>query len=355
MSKQELLTHGGDWAGYQAEYGRPLLDFSANISPLGTPPGVVEAVAAAAKEADRYPDPLCRELCAALAAREKAPASWVLCGNGAADLIFRVVLACRPRRALLAVPGFAEYPNALALAGCAVRQYALSPARDFRLGEDFLDEITPEIDLVFLCEPHNPTGLTNSVAFLRCVQSRCAKAGALLVVDACFEDFVAAPQTSLFQAELGLHPNVVILKAFTKFYGMAGVRLGYALTGNQTLLEHMRAAGQPWAVSSLAQAAGLAALQETAYCHQVREIVRTQRPWMGRKLRDLGCRVVPGEANYLLFQHPTPLLAPLKERGILLRGCGNYTGLDESWYRTAVRRHEENEQLLAAIKEIVTG
>ena len=115
----------------------------------------------------------------------------------------------------------------------------------------------------------------------------------------------------------------------------------------------MRKPGQPWAVSSLAQAAGEAALDETAYVGKVRRMVQRERPWMTRQLTQLGLRVVPGEANYLLFRCPVPLVQPLGERGILLRSCSNYHGLDETWYRTAVRTHEENIRLIQALSEVV--
>ncbi|HIX13096.1 MAG TPA: threonine-phosphate decarboxylase, partial [Candidatus Anaerofilum faecale] len=107
------LVHGGDWAGYSEEYGAQPLDFSANVSPLGVPQGVQQAIAAAVQTADRYPDPLCRSLCRKLAAHEQVPEAWLLCGNGAADLIFRAVLAKKPRKALLTAPAFAEYEAAL--------------------------------------------------------------------------------------------------------------------------------------------------------------------------------------------------------------------------------------------------
>ena len=114
-----ILTHGGDWAGFAAEYGAqaPLLDFSANVSPLGLPAGVAAALAECASGCDRYPDPLCRELTAAIARAEGVPAEWVLCGNGAADLIWRGALALRPCRALVTAPAFAEYEAALAAVG----------------------------------------------------------------------------------------------------------------------------------------------------------------------------------------------------------------------------------------------
>ena len=126
------LVHGGDWAGYRAEFGRDALDFSANVSPLGLPAGVAAAITAALPTADRYPDPLCRELCAAIAEAEGVPADWILCGNGAADLIFRLALALRPRRALLPAPTFAEYAAALDTVNCTVKRFYLNEQNDCR-------------------------------------------------------------------------------------------------------------------------------------------------------------------------------------------------------------------------------
>ena len=115
----------------------------------------------------------------------------------------------------------------------------------------------------------------------------------------------------------------------------------------------MRTSGQPWAVSTPAQAAGVAALAEHGYVRQVRALIAAERPRLASALAGLGFRVIPGEANYLLFRTPLSLLEPLRRRGILLRGCGNYCGLDGSWYRTAVRTGEENRRLAAALTEIV--
>ena len=116
----QTLTHGGDWMGYREQFGRDALDFSANVSPLGLPKGVADAITAALPQADRYPDPLCRTLRAALSEAEGLPANQILCGNGAADLIFRLALAVKPRRALVTAPTFAEYATALETVGCTV-------------------------------------------------------------------------------------------------------------------------------------------------------------------------------------------------------------------------------------------
>lgn len=346
-------THGGDWAGFALAHGCLPLDFSANISPLGVPRGVQEALREAAGQADRYPDPLCRELRGALSEHEGVPAEWILCGGGAANLIFRAVLALGPGRALVTAPAFAEYEAALESVGCAVERYALRPEEDFRLRPDILEKITPETDLVFLCEPNNPTGVTTPRPLLLRILERCRETGTRLVVDECFGDFLDEPELHTLKGALADFPNLLILKAFTKLYGMAGVRLGYALCEDTELLERMRRAGQPWAVSSLAQAAGVAALKETDYVRQVRALIAAERPRLAEQMERLGLRVVPGEANYLLFRSETPLDAPLGQRGILLRCCGNYAGLDGTWYRAAVRTRAENQRLIAALEEVL--
>lgn len=346
------LTHGGDWAGYRAQYGHDALDFSANVSPLGLPQGVANAIAAALPHADRYPDPLCRALRAKLAPHEGIPAESILCGNGAADLIFRLAWAAKPRTALVTAPTFAEYAAALESAGCAVRRHFLQAEVDFAVTDSILSSITPEVDMVFLCQPNNPTGQLASPGLVEKLLRRCEACGAILAVDECFLDFL--PDHALHTAKglLG-DGNLVILKAFTKLYGMAGVRLGYALSADTALLEQMQACGQPWGVSSLAQTAGIAALEETAYVEKVRALIAEQRPRLTAGLRALGLRVLDGRANYLLFQAPETLGEALRQRGAVLRSCANYPGLGPGWYRTAVRTGPENEQLLKLLAEVL--
>lgn len=353
MEEKITLVHGGDWAGYMTEYGVMPLDFSANVSPLGVPEGVHDAICRAASQADRYPDPLCRALRTAIAEREKVSPAYILCGNGAADLIFRVALAQKPRKALVTAPSFAEYTAALKTVDCEIVEYMLKAERDFRLDADFLRAIVPGVDMVFLCQPNNPTGLTSPRKILIRIAQRCRESGALLVLDECFTDFLDVPEEYSMKTELEQFPNLLILKAFTKLYGMAGVRLGYVLGADHSRLEAMARAGQPWAVSSLAQEAGIAALKETDYVRRLRNMIGAERPWLSGELTALGLRVIPGEANYLLFACDHPLLLPLRQRGILIRSCANYPGLDSRWYRVAVRSHVENQQLVQAIREVL--
>lgn len=349
---EQKLTHGGDWAGYEAQYGAKPLDFSANISPLGLPEGVRAAVVESLAETG-YPDPLCRALRKSIAEAEQVGADWCLCGCGAADLIYRAVLAKKPRRALVTAPAFAEYETALDLVGCKTGRYQLKGAASFALDGGFLNFIAPDTDMVFLCQPNNPTGRTIPHTLLTAVLGRCHQVGALLVVDECFCDFLDAPGAFTMKGLLGKYENLLILKAFTKLYAMAGLRLGYCLCSDRGLLNAMRNAGQPWPVSGPAQAAGAAALKETEYVRTVRTLISAQRPRLAGELTRLGFQVIPGEANYLLFFSPIPLLEPLRRRGILIRDCGNYAGLCDGWYRTAVRDRADNDRLIAALEEIV--
>ena len=276
-----------------------------------------------------------------------------MCGNGAADLIFRLALAVRPRRALLPAPTFAEYTAALDTVGCEVTRFTLDAANDFAVTDAFINAVTPETDMAFLCQPNNPTGQVTPPALVEKLLHRCAACGAALVVDECFLDFLPDRDTLTAKTFLYGAPNLIILKAFTKLYAMAGVRLGYALCSNADLLAKMQAAGQPWAVSSLAQAAGIAALQETAYADAVRALIADQRPKMAAGLRALGLYVIDGQANYLLFKAPADFGEALRQHGAVVRSCANYPGLDAAWYRTAVRTAAENDQLLQIMGEVL--
>ncbi len=346
------LIHGGDVYSARQKMKQEPLDFSANINPMGMPPGAVRAAADALQQCTQYPDPLCRELRAALAAYEGIPAEQIVCGNGAADLIFRIVAATHPQRALLLEPTFAEYEQALRSMDCSIAYFPLQESEGFVLPEAFLQQLTPEINLLFLCNPNNPTGRTVSPALLQEIWKRCEEAGILLVVDECFNEFLEHPEQNTLKDVLETGANAVILKAFTKSFAMPGLRLGYGLCGNRDLAERIFSCGQPWGVSIPAQAAGVAALQEQGYLERMRRLIQTERRWLSENLARLGLRVFPSEANYILFRTETEisLRERMEQRGVLIRACGNYRGLDDRYYRIAVRGHDENERLIAALK-----
>ena len=193
-------THGGDVLTARARFGGDVLDCSANLNPLGMPPAVQAAAAAAAADSARYPDPLCRALRAAIAAHDGVAPEQVLCGGGAAELIFRLAYALRPRRALITAPAFSEYEEALTAAGCAVTRHPLRRENRFDVDGGLLDVIAPGVELVFLCTPNNPTGRLVDGALLRAAAEQCRAVGAVLAVT-CW----ALSPTGM-AAKLGLSP-----------------------------------------------------------------------------------------------------------------------------------------------------
>lgn len=343
-----IPAHGGDIY----DYDRPLLDFSANLNPLGMP----EAVAWAAREAVatcvHYPDPECRQLRRAIGQLDGVNPAWILCGNGAADVIFRLVLACGPKRALVTAPTFSEYEQALLAVGCRTERFLLCEERGFQVTEEILEAIVPGLDMLFLCSPNNPTGLTVPRDRMHRILDRCAQTQTRLVVDECF---LALTDGMGLETELAEHPQLFLLRAFTKSYAIPGLRLGYGLSADIELLRRCAHCGQAWSVSSVAQAAGIAACGCPDWPERARELLRRERPRLQAGLERLGLRVWPGEANFLLFRAARipDLKERLIEKGILIRSCANYHGLGPDYYRTAVRRPSENDSLLRALEEVL--
>ncbi len=346
-------THGGDLTGAETAYGGVVLDFSANLNPLGMPERVRRAAAESIVQAVHYPDPFCRRLKGAIARHDGVAQEHIFCGNGAADVIFRLAHALGAGRALVTAPTFSEYEQALLRQGCQVERFPLRPERNFDLTEDFLEAVHPSIGAVFLCTPNNPTGRLISQPLLMRILERCRVQRARLVVDECFLPLSDGAGTGMAPL-LGEYPELVLLRAFTKSYAVPGLRLGYALCADGALLEAAAEFGQPWSVSTPAQAAGTAALEECPYWpEEARALLRVQRPELKKGLEELGLAVTPGQANYLLFRAAgvTDLKERLLQKGLLIRSCANYNGLGGDYYRVCVRTGPENRRLLAAIKE----
>lgn len=346
--------HGGDiYTQALTLEGQPFVDFSANINPLGLPTGIKLAVKQALKDCINYPDPFCRELTEAMSAYMKLPADYFFFGNGAADVLFRLVLALKPRQALIFAPTFADYEKALRSVDCKVSYFDLKPEENFIPGSALIGKVTQRTQLVILCNPNNPTGQLTPRILLERVLKKCRALGAHLLVDECFMDFVAADEAFSMSSMLAEYPELIILKAFTKTFAMPGIRLGYCLTSDKELLTRLHECGQDWNVSILAQKAGVAALKEQDYLKESYEFVAEERAFLCAGLRKLGAKVYGSKANYIFFYLPEPknLVELMRERGYLIRSCANYHNLGDGYYRIAVKTRVHNRGLVKAIKE----
>lgn len=335
-------THGGD-----VYRNKNVIDFSANCNPFGTPKSVKEAAVQAMEEVFHYPDTDCQELREAIGVYEEVRPEWIICGNGAADLIYRLVLGTKPKQAVLFAPTFAEYEQALEIVNCEVKHYELKEENGFCVEETLLDWITEKTDIVFLCNPNNPTGQTIDRDMLIKILNRCKKQNIVVILDECFLEFLDEPNRYEMSDLRGEYPNLLIIKAFTKIFSMPGLRLGYAISSNQDILEEMSWKLQQWNVSVPAQMAGVAALEKPKeYIRQTREYVSGQREYMRNIMKMMGYVVFASKANYLFFKGRPGLEKEALEAGFLIRDCQNYEGLSEGFYRIAVRTKEENERLI---------
>ena len=353
------FEHGGTIFAVARELGlqpEGLLDFSASINPLGPPAGVWPAIESAFRRVGHYPDSACTELCASLAVRHGVAPEQVALGNGSTELIHLIprLERFKGKRALLVAPTFSEYGHGLELAGWTSDYLHLSPGDGFSLHpEQVRRALAGGYDLLYLCNPGNPTGRLYPRDEIAELLRICGSAGTFCILDEAFMDFCEEASAVPL---LGEGDGFLILRSMTKFYGFPGLRLGYALGGRATIagLERLR---PPWSVGTLAQAAGLAALADRDHEMRTRAVVAAERRRLQEGLARIpGLTVYPGAANYLLVAITTgPTAAQLRQRllgeRILVRDCGNFAGLDGRYFRVAVRSRGENERLLQVIAE----
>lgn len=390
-------VHGGD------VYRRAVdLDYSVNINPLGMPPRACAAAKHGVDQSTAYPDWKVEKLRDAVVSflnRKFAPVAseWITFGNGAADLIYRLMQVLWPQQVVVAAPAFAEYSVAAERVGAQVVPVYLPEADDFSFTSaveaEFIRaiEAVPSGSAVFLCNPNNPDSNVIHAEVLQRIAAVCEARNSWLIVDECFLPFLHSEINYSMVPSLRAFPHLVILRAFTKIYGMPGLRLGYMLTAAQALTDAVRATMTPWEINLPAQLAGVAALEESEFVEKTRALIQAERAFLVQTLPTLPyvekVYVPVSDANFILFRtawngqpvedvkedktahtqplknssgeserrqeaeqmaelHSVDLKELLLERGVLIRACGNYEGLDERYYRICVRTHEENLELI---------
>lgn len=357
--------HGGD---IFAEEKRPI-DFSVNINPLGMPKAAVEAAERAVREDLSYPDPFARRLTAALSKRYGVPEEHIVCGNGASDLMTRLCCWLEPLRALVPAPGFSEYRRCCEILGAEVREFSVLEGDPVESIISASLSFSPEI--IFICRPNNPDGSLMRLEEVEKLARFCEKRSIVLVCDECFLEFTGEESAA---GLTGTYSTLVVINAFTKTYAMAGLRLGFMFCSGEIIAEGTYSFGSPWSVSAPAQAAGEVCCGETEFLEKSRAYIDDQRKSLISGLETLGFDIFPSEANFLLVRasesltevlagqtgHPENSERPsfrqeLSKRGIKVRDCRNFSGLDDSCMRLGVRTEKENEALLGALKDIITG
>ena len=332
-----------------------ILDFSASINPLGMSPLVRAALMHALDTLVHYPDSSHAELKQALADYHRLPAQNFTIANGSTELIYNLPAMVPGKKALIISPSFSEYVRALTQHGWEIEHFVLTPESGFAIDLARLEQaVAGGVDALFLCNPGNPSGILYPQSVVEAVYRLCQSAGTFLVLDEAFMDFCEEGSAKRLFADCD---TAIILRSMTKYFAIPGLRLGYAIC-NETLAERLDLMGGPWRVNTLALAAGVAALQDTAHNSRTLEFIRQERTMLCEHLRQFSqLKLYSSSANYLLIellngQTSREIKEHLLSQKILIRDCASFTGLTGKFFRIAVRTGEENRRMLECLRRI---
>lgn len=342
------------WQTITENSEKNFLDFSVNINPLGIPKTVKQQLSKLSDIAGVYPDTDCKYLSSCIAEKYNINADTILCGNGADDLLYRLVFALKPKHAVIIEPTFEEYNRALELVGCEVRHYMTKAENNFVLDEGILSAIQSDCDILFLCNPNNPTGQLIEPQLLSKIIKLCCDKNIILFADECFMEFIPDWEKYTIKTIASKSNNIIVTDAFTKTYSLAGFRLGFCISGNQKLLSDMKLYGQDFAVSTPAQLAGISALADSSYMQNTYGIISQERKYLLSELQRLPIEVYPSYGNFLLLKTEYKnIYQRLFEKGIKVRDCSKFYGLGSEYCRIAVRLHDENITFIKVLNEIL--
>ncbi len=364
-----MMDHGGNIHAASRKTGiaeKRILDFSASINPLGMPEAARLAMTRQISLLGHYPEPFAEGLSDQLGRMLGLSSHSIICGNGSTELIYLIPRVLKPKQVLITAPTFSEYEKACRVSSVArVIHYELDKNNNFDIDtDDFIAHMkglsgstSPNArqngKLAFLCNPNNPTGrIVRQDAVLR-IAKAAKKLKCHLVVDEAFIDFCPGESVA---PEVAGNPYLMVLRSLTKFYALAGLRLGYGIFP-QAVVDRFREQKEPWTVNRLATAAGSASIQDRAYQKRTLKILHEEKLFMAEEFTKQGIRYLPTSANYYLMQikNAQRVISVLREKGILVRDCSNFSGLDKTYIRVAVRSRRENSRLIREVARLCRG
>lgn len=360
-----MTGHGGNIYKAARMTGIPvdrICDFSASINPLGTPATAVAAIKKSIALLPHYPEPSADSAAAVISRRYGLLPGSVIAGNGSTELIYLIPRVLKPKRVLITAPTFSEYEKACRNSGkVELRSLKLKAENCFDTDPDSFASSMKGCDLAFICNPNNPTGrLLRRKDVLRIAEAA-KECGCYLVVDEAFMDFCPPESDNngsggngeSVMKYVGRNPNLIVLRSITKFYALAGLRIGFGVFPPKVAKE-MRKQKEPWTVNCLADKVASAVIEDAAYAEKSLDILRREKRFLEKGLGRLGIKFVPSSANYYLIEmkNAKEVVRNLSQKGILLRDCSNFSGLGRNYIRIAVRTRKENEMLMKEFSEL---
>jgi threonine-phosphate decarboxylase len=360
--KKRFVSHGGDVWGFSRKYSIPVekvLDFSGPVNFLGPSPKAVEAVKQNARLIKFYPDPNPVELRKEVAAYvgHGICAENIILGNGSIELIYMLTeVFPRNFKAIISVPSFTEYEKAvLRVGGEAV--FVQLPS-DFALDVERVKKaVTDDTRIIYICNPHSPSGTLYNRETLLDLVAFCQKKGIIVSIDENYIEFSNKSQDATVVGYVKKYQNLFVIRSVTKFYGMPGIRFGYGIAA-ESFIDTLQTVRQPWSINSLAGYATLAAFKDKEFIENTKRTITKEKAEFAKMLTEIGwLHVFPSETNFLLVKILKPKLTStalreeLAKEGLLIRDCSTFVGLDDGYFRVTVRSAEDNLKLIEALKK----
>jgi len=388
ITKKEMKMdfHGGNiYKVFREKNIKEILDYSSNINPYGIPESLKSRIIENLEILERYPDPDYVELREKLANLNNVNLSDIILGNGATEIIFLFMKVINPKKILIVSPTFGEYERAVKAVGTSrnsidlscsddnknienkeieIEYFELKESDDFKLNIGNLkNELEKKYDLLIICNPNNPTGKFLKLAQTEEILKECNKYDTKLFIDEAFIEFLAdGMKESIINTEEN-KKNLFVTRAFTKFFAIPGLRLGYGMYFDKELEKKISEKKEPWSVNNFAEMAGLTVLDDAEYIEKTLKWIAEEKIYMYEKLNKIsGMKVYETEVNFITGKIDEKLFSEgvnvkilrekMFEQGILIRDASNFKFLDERFFRLAIKDRASNERVIEAMKEI---
>ncbi len=366
MNEKKVDFHGGNIYKIYREKGmKEILDYSSNINPYGLPKKFERAVIENLSVLEKYPDPDYVELREEIAKTNKVELKNIIVGNGATEIIFLYMKVLKAKKILIVSPTFGEYERAMkaTLDDIQVDYFKLEEAENFVLNiEKIKMELQKKYNLLVICNPNNPTGQFLSIKELEKILEKCTEVGTKLFVDEAFVEFVEDwGEKSIIKTGKN-KKNLFVLRAFTKFFAIPGLRLGYGICFDDEFMTKMLEKKEPWSVNNIAELAGKILLQDREYIEKTNNWIKIEKKYMYENLKEIeGLKTYKTEINFILVKIKNEYLYKVNaqilrekmlEKGILIRDASNFVYLNDNYFRLAVKDRKNNVRVLEALKEI---
>ena len=385
----EMDFHGGNiYKVFREKNLKEILDYSSNINPYGIPESLKKRITENLEILERYPDPDYVELREKLAHLNNVNMSDIVLGNGATEIIFLFMKVINPKKILIVSPTFGEYERAVKAVGTSrnsidlscsddnknienkkieIEYFELKESDDFNLNIGNLkNELEKKYDLLIICNPNNPTGKFLKLAQTEEILKECNKYDTKLFIDEAFIEFLAdRMKESIINTEEN-KKNLFVTRAFTKFFAIPGLRLGYGMYFDKELEQKISEKKEPWSVNNIAEMAGLTVLDDTEYIEKTLKWIVEEKIYMYEKLNEIsGIKSYETEVNFITGKIDEKLFSEglnvkvlrekMLEQGILIRDASNFKFLDERFFRLAIKDRESNKRVIEVLREIFRG